>query len=115
MEARPGEPEEPQEPWDQGDVLRKSPGLHWAGPAHPTPLALVASTSFNPVGKMLAWALLAVPQSVSSQPSCLAAGGLPTPMLRFLPFQFLPWAVSVPSAFFVYTGAQFLSQAHFPS
>ena len=74
----------------------KTRGFHTQldeGPDHPMPLALVASTWLNPVGKVLAWAMLGSdPSQASSQPSCLAPGWPHTHI--GLSFQFLPGHLS---------------------
>ena len=113
MEARPGEPEEPQEPWDQGDVLRKSPGLRWAGPASTQPHWLWwlphRSTQWAKCWPGPCWAVIPVRQVLN--PAVWLQGGL-------TPIQASPSSsslgVSVPSAFFVCHWCLFLSQAHFP-
>lgn len=113
MEARPGEPEEPQELWDQGDVLVKSPGLHWAGPASTQPQWLWwlrhRSTQWAKSWPGPCWAVIPVGQVFN--PAVWLQGGL-------IPIQASPssssLAVSVPSAFFVCHWCLCLSQAHFP-
>ena len=87
-------------------AVGKSPGLRWGEEAlgwpclHPTPLALVASTSLNPVGTVLAWALLgSVPSRARSQPQLPGSRVASHPHAPLPPV--LPWAVSAPSASFV--------------